>query len=30
MQHRGKIEIEYLSREDLDRIVALIVGRSAE
>jgi len=29
-QHRGKIEIEYLSREDLDRIVALIVGRSAE
>ena len=30
LNKKGKIEIEYLSREDLHRIVALIVGRSAD
>ncbi|HEY8341719.1 MAG TPA: ParB/RepB/Spo0J family partition protein [Calditerricola sp.] len=30
LNKKGKIEIEYLSQEDLRRIVALIVGRSAD
>ncbi|HEY8341728.1 MAG TPA: ParB/RepB/Spo0J family partition protein [Calditerricola sp.] len=30
LNKKGKIEIEYLSREDLHRIVALIVGRSTD